>query len=438
MQHTQAKPANWFNLHIILTDEETRVSWCLLAWHETLCHLVDTPTPTPSNMRRLRHHTLLNKHEWQLADALLHLTLSHSDDVAESRAEYDLATLLSDKRCWMNPMWTSKKLFREIPSDEKLDQQQSEIWLVEPWPLWTNKKTSQRHDTSCNRPPQSRQNESNDPLVLNAKNMFSLRSPCTSTNQQLADTLLHLPLPHWEDCTEWRNKEDLVTSLCDVSSDATHWPINTPNEPEARIENMMLRHGFWSRPLREQPPCKNLSIPTVSTLNLPDCSTQKFKHTRTNNLNFTNYAWSVVVGKQRRQDLLKRDETKSNLPNTLPKSLPKRNPTNCAAITTRCGLALMNRTYCNHSAKHLHLPISSWTQTRRLRGTNQKWPRHVALRKKVLDELIIDVWTETNEHEENEERQKLERNIKRDLEQQLQMKNIIKKKPPSRAEPTWK
>ena len=68
---------------------------------------------------------------------------------------------------------------------------------------------------------------------------------------------------------------------------------------------------------------------------------------------------------------------------------------------------------------------------------NQKWPRHVALRKRVLDELIIDIWTETNEHEENAERQKHERNTKRDLEQQLQMQNIIKKKPPSRAEPTW-
>ena len=122
--------------------------------------------------------------------------------------------------------------------------------------------------------------------------------------------------------------DELVT---DVSSDATHWPTNKPNEPEARIENMILRHGFWSRPLREQPPCKNLSTPTVSTLNLPDYSTQKLKHTRTNNLNFTNYAWSVVVGKQRRQDRQKRGETKGNLP----KTLPQRNPTNCAAIRTR-------------------------------------------------------------------------------------------------------
>ena len=42
---------------------------------------------------------------------------------------------------------------------------------------------------------------------------------------------------------------------------------------------------------------------------------------------------------------------------------------------------------------------------------NQKWPRHVALRKRVLDELIIDVWTETNEHEENAERQKHEQTV---------------------------
>ena len=58
--------------------------------------------------------------------------------------------------------------------------------------------------------------------------------------------------------------------------------------------------------------------------------------------------------------------------------------------------------------------------------------------KKVLDELAPDAWTKTNEHKKNEERQKLERNIKRDLEQQLQMKNIIKKKPQLRVEPTWK
>ena len=76
-----------------------------------------------------------------------------------------------------------------------------------------------------------------------------------------------------------------------------------------------------------------------------------------------------------------------------------------------CGLALINRTYGNHSAKHLHLSISTWTQRRRLRGMNQKWPRHVALRKRVSDELIIDVWTETNEHEENEEREKHEQTV---------------------------
>ena len=76
-----------------------------------------------------------------------------------------------------------------------------------------------------------------------------------------------------------------------------------------------------------------------------------------------------------------------------------------------CGLALINRTYGNHSAKHLHLSISSSTQTRRLRGMNQKWPRHEALRKRVLDEIIIDVWAETNEHEENAERQKHEQTV---------------------------
>ena len=145
---------------------------CVLAWHETRFHLVETPTPTQFNLLRLRHNTWLNKHE-----------------------------------------------------------------------------------------------------------------------QQLADTLLHLPLPQWQDCTERRTKEDLVTSLCDrgvpdelitdVSSDATHWPTNKPNEPEARIENMTLRHGFWSRQLREQPPCKNLGKPTASTLNLPELLNTKIQ-THTN------------------------------------------------------------------------------------------------------------------------------------------------------------
>ena len=114
-------------------------------------------------------YTWLNKNEQQ--KVLDELTMDASTSSEQSSKQTKKQT-----RIW------PKRLSREIPSDEKLDQQQSGIWLVEPWPLWTNKKTSQRHDTSCNRPPQSRQNESNDPLVLTAKNMFSLRFPCTSTN----------------------------------------------------------------------------------------------------------------------------------------------------------------------------------------------------------------------------------------------------------------
>ena len=112
-----------------------------------------------------------------------------------------MVSLLSDKKCWMNSSWTSSPAQNRAPSKRRnrqecdpkgslekylrmknlINNNLKSDWL-NPDLLWTNKKTSQRHDTSCNRPPQSRQNESNDPLVLTAKNMFSLRSPCRSTN----------------------------------------------------------------------------------------------------------------------------------------------------------------------------------------------------------------------------------------------------------------
>ena len=331
-------------------------------------------------------------------------------------------------------MWP-KKLYRGIPSDEKLDKQQSEIWLVEPRPLWTNKKTSQRHDTSCNRPPQSRQNESNDPLVLNVKNMFFLEISMHKHEQQQTDTLLHLPLPHWEDCREKKNKEDLVKSLCDrgvpdelitdVSSDATHWPTNKPNEPEtSRIENMVLRHSFWSRPFARTTSLARtwaLWTSTVSTLNLPDWTQYKNSNTHEQTIfNFTNVARMITIqiltGKQREYHELLQILTENHVNITNHSTISS---THCPHAIRRialqsqhaCGLALMNITYCNHSAKDLHLSISTWTQRRRLRGMNQKWPRHVALRKRVLDELIMDVWTETIQHEENAEREKHEQTV---------------------------
>ena len=271
---------------------------------------------------------------------------------------------------------------------KKLDPQQSEIWLVEPWPPLDQQEnvTTPRHFMwqTATEPTEWIERSTRSYCEEHVFLEISLHKH----EQQLAETLLHLPLPHWEDCTERRNKEDLVTSLwdrgvpdeliTDVSSDATHWPTNKPNEPETRIEHMILRHSFWSRPLREQPLCKNLSVSTASTLNLPDNSTQKFKHTRTHHLHFTKNAWSVVIGKQRRQDLQQRNETKGNLRNTR----PKRNPTHYAAITTRWWACTDEQENDSHTKEHLPLPIPTKKHAKHLRGKNPKWPCPVALRKK--------------------------------------------------------
>ena len=189
-------------------------------------------------------------------------------------------------------MWP-KKLFREIPSDEKLDQQQSEIWLVEPWPLWTNKKTSQRHDTSCNRPPQSRQNESNDPLVLTAKNIFSLRSPCTSTNnnwQTLCCTChSHTEKTHREKNQRWSRH----VTLRQRSARWTHhrrlqWRNTLTNKQAKRTRNISLNIWHWDV-ASDKTFARTTSIArtwvlwtsTASTLNLVDPTHSSNTHEQT-------------------------------------------------------------------------------------------------------------------------------------------------------------
>ena len=310
-QHTLANPAKWFKLHSTLNDEETCVSWCVLAWNETRFHLVDTPTPTNFNLLRLRYNTWLNKHEQQLADTLLHLH-SHTEKTAQREEPKRISSRHSATEvCRMNSSPTS-------PVTQHTDQQTSQ--------------TNQKHESK---------------------------------------------IWHWD----MASGQD----LCENNLHARTWEYQL------------------------------LQLSTSQTT-----QHKNIKHTGANNLNFTNYAWSVVVGKQRRQDRQKRGETKGNLPNTL----PKRNPTNCAAITTRwwaCTHELDVRQTLRE--KHLHLKISTWEQRRRPRGMNQKWPRHVALRKKVLNELTMDVSTGfKTELQANEETDK---NPKGSLEKYLRMKNLI-------------
>ena len=197
-------------------------------------------------------------------------------------------------------MWP-KKLFREIPSDEKLDQQQSEIWLVEPWPLWTNKKTSQRHDTSCNRPPQSRQNESNDPLVLTAKNIFSLRSPCTSTNNNW-QTLCCTCHSHTEKTAQREEPKRIssrhsATEVCQMNSSPTS-PVTQHTDQQTSQTNQKHHQKIWHWDVASDKTfARTTSIArtwvlwtsTASTLNLVDPTHSSNTHEQTI-FNFTNVA----------------------------------------------------------------------------------------------------------------------------------------------------
>ena len=98
---------------------------------------------------------------------------------------------------------------------------------------------------------------------------------------------------------EKKQRGSLHVTLRQRSARWTHhrrlqWRNTLANKQAKRTRSTNRKYdietSFWSKTLREQPPCKNLSIPTVSPLNLPDYSTQQFKHTRANNLNFTNRA----------------------------------------------------------------------------------------------------------------------------------------------------
>ena len=268
-------------------------------------------------------YTWLNKNEQQhpTVKTLLRLPRSHSDDVAKRWTKDDLVSLLSDKMSGWTHHGRLHHLKAELQANEKKRQECDPKSFLEKYLRMKNLINNNLKSDWLNPDPSGPTRKRHNATTLHVTDRhradrmsrtihwFLLRRTCFPWGllaQARTTTGRHfvaLALLHWEDCTERRNKEDLVTSLCDVSSDATHWPTNKSNEPEARIEHMILGHSFWSRTLREQPPC----------LNLPDCSTQKFKHTRTHHLHFTNFAWSVVIGKQRRQDRQKRCETKRQL-----------------------------------------------------------------------------------------------------------------------------
>ena len=312
---------------------------------------------TQSDELRCNHNTLVGRHWWTDRVAITprstctcQFQLGHREDVSEGWTRNDLVTWLSEKGCWMNSSWTSglkrsnmkktksvrnmnkpwswkvtqgEKLSEEQPQCESESRLETKLAAL-PHHFTQKNGKQQRTITSCTthsdqpckmiQPSQHPHWRRNICFLLcpnmtwntvplgghaHSHKIQLIAPPSQHLIEQTRTTTgrhsVALALPHWEDCTERRHKEDLFTSLCDkgvrdelitdVSSDATHWPTNKPNEPETRIEHMILRHSFWSRNLREQPPCKNLSVPTASPLNLPDYSTQKFKHTRTTNLN---------------------------------------------------------------------------------------------------------------------------------------------------------
>ena len=276
---------------------------------------------TQSDELRCNHNTLMGLHWWtgrtantpRKTPALKNLNL---ETLPEGWTRNDLATWLSEKRCWMNSSLTSELKQTNIKKTQSVRNMNNEsimIHLIEQERTtksdgWTHHRrlhglknrapskrrnrqeydpkgsleqylrmknlvnnklesdwlnpdpsgpTRKRHNVTtlqCNRPPQSRQNESNDPLVLTAKNMFSLRSPCSSTNNNW-QTLCSTCHSHTEK-TAQREEPKIISSRhsatkeCEVnssatSSDATHWPTNRPNEPETSTKHMTLTRSFW-------------------------------------------------------------------------------------------------------------------------------------------------------------------------------------------------
>ena len=270
------------------------------------------------------------------------------------------------------------------------------------WPLWTNKKTSQRHDTSCNRPPQSRQNESNDPLVLTAKNMFSLRSPCTSTNNnwQTLCCICHshtLKTAQREETKKISSRHS-ATKECQMNSSPTS-PVTQHTDQRTSRTNQKHASKIWYWDIASgQDLCENNLHTRTWAYQLFQLSTsQTIQHENSN----THERIICILQISHDPSSLEnnvvkicRNETRQRV------TCVTHGPSAIRRITLQSqhagGLALMNRTYCQHSANNLHLKFSTWKQTRRLRGMNQKWPRQVALRKKVLDELAVDAWSWTS------------------------------------------
>ena len=297
-----------------------------------------------------------------------------------------------------------KRLFREIPSDEKLDHNNLESDWFNPGHLWTNKKTSQRHNISCNRPPQSRQNESRSTGSHCEEHVF-LEISLHKHEEQLADTLLHLP----EDCTERRN---LVKSLCEedeLITDVSSWPTNKPNEPEARMNIIIWRNFCWDWrtwvlwTASTESPTHSSNIHEQTFFNFYECRTNntQFKYSLKNHVNIANY--SNTHGKPCQYYESQHDQLKI---------WSTRNPTNCAAITTRLWagtdehnvLQSLPRSTCTCQFQlgHREDVSEGWTRNDLVTWLSEKgcW--------------MNTSWTsglKTIQHEENEEREKHEQTV---------------------------
>ena len=374
-------------------------------------------------------------------------TIQHEENA--EREKHEQTVILKSNSGWKT-FWKTTAMRERKPHGKKQ--------VALPHHFAHKNGNQQRTDTSSNTLWPTLQNDSNFTAPSMTKNMRFLMCPSMKLNtvplgghahshkfQLTAPPLQHLieqtrtttgrhsvalALPHWEDCTEKRTKRissrHSATEVCRMNSSPTS-PVTQHTDQQTSQTNQKHESKIWHWDMASgQDLCENNLHARTWEYQLLQLSTSQttqhknIKHTGASNLNFTCYAWSVVVGKQRRQDRQKRGETKGNLPNTL----PKRNPTNCAAITTRwwaCTHELDVRQTLRE--KHLHLKISTWEQRRRPRGMNQKWPRHVALRKKVLNELTMDV--STGFKTELQANKETDKNPKGSLEKYLRMKNLI-------------
>ena len=275
--------------------------------------------------------------------------VGHGQDVSEGWTRNDLVKWLSEKGCWMNSSWTSglkrsnmkktksvrnmnkpwswkvtqgEKLSEEQPQCESESRLETKLAALPHHftPKTANNNAQTLQATHSGQPckmiqpshhPQWRRNMrflmcpsmtwNTVPLGGHAhSHKFQLTAPPSQhlieqTRTTTGRNSVALATPTLRRLHREKNQRgSRHVTLRQRSARWAHhqrlqWrntPTNKPNEPEARIENMILRHDFWSRPLREQPPCKNLSIPTAPTLDLADYSTQKIQTHRSKQFEF--------------------------------------------------------------------------------------------------------------------------------------------------------